>query len=195
MAEVKVLLEGYAKKLDNGWVANSTVCLITTKDKKIISDPGCHREKLLDALKNEGLSTGSIDFVFLSHCHSDHILLAGIFENAKFITYDTNLMYNKDTLIEFDRHELGDEIEILETPGHVLEHLSLLVQTDLGKVAIVGDVIFWTEGEEQVFDMGQKDQAEAKGMNMETLVESRKKIVEVADYIVPGHGKMFRVEK
>lgn len=195
MAEVKVLLEGYAKKLENGWVANSTVCLIMTNDKKIISDPGCHREKLLEALKNEGLSTNGIDYVFLSHCHPDHTLLAGIFENAKFITYDTNLMYNNDVVTEFDPHELGSDIEILDTPGHVLEHLSLLVQTSLGTVAIVGDVIWWTEDQEQVFDINQEDQGQAKGMNMEILVESRKKIVERADYIIPGHGKMFRVEK
>lgn len=195
MAEVKILLEGYAKKRSNGWVANSTVCLITTQDKKIISDPGCHREKLLEALKKEGLSTSAIDYVFLSHCHPDHTLLAGIFENAKFITYDTNLMYDNDTLLEFDPHELGSDIEILQTPGHVLEHISLLVQTSQGKVAIVGDVIFWTEGEEQVFDINQKDQAQAKGMDMATLIESRKRIVELADYIVPGHGRMFRVKK
>ena len=27
------------------------------------------------------------------------------------------------------------------------------------------------------------------------LQESRKKILEIADYIIPGHGKMFKVEK
>jgi len=32
-------------------------------------------------------------------------------------------------------------------------------------------------------------------MNTETLIASRKKIIEVADYIIPGHGKMFKVEK
>lgn len=195
MADVKVLIEGYAKKIENGWIAHSTTCLVTTKNKKIITDPGCNRKKLLEALSREGLLTGNIDYVFLSHQHPDHILLAGIFENAKFITFDANLMYNNDLLTEFDKHELGKEIEIIETPGHVLEHISLIVDTSLGKIAIVGDVIWWLENEEQVFDLHQKDHSQAKGMNMDTLVESRKKVFAIADYIIPGHGKMFKVEK
>lgn len=195
MAEVKVLIEGYAKQLEKGWVASSTVCLITTENKKIITDPGCNREKLLEALKKEGLTTDDIDYVFLSHCHPDHILLAGIFEKAKFVTFDTNLIYDKDLMLEWNKHDLGKDIEIIETPGHVLEHISLLVNTSIGKVAIAGDSIWWREGEEQVFDINQKDHSQAKGMNMKDLIESRKRLLENADYIIPGHGKMFKVNK
>lgn len=195
MAKVKVLIEGYAKQLEKGWVASSTTCLITTEDKKIITDPGCNREKLLEALGKEDLTTDDIDYVFLSHCHPDHILLAGIFDKAKFVTFDTNLIYDKDLLLEFDRHEMGKDIEIVETPGHVLEHLSLIVNTSEGKVAIAGDVIWWVDGEKQVFDINQEDHTQAKGMNMKDLIESRKKILEVADWIIPGHGKMFRNPK
>jgi glyoxylase-like metal-dependent hydrolase (beta-lactamase superfamily II) len=193
MTEIKILIEGYAKKLPNGWVASSTVCLITSGDKKIITDPGCNRAKLLEAFKKEGLTTGDIDYVFLSHQHPDHILLAGIFENAKFVTYDTNLTYDNDHLTEFNAHSLGDDIEIIQTPGHVLEHISLLVTTAEGKVGIAGDAIWWLEDEEQNFDIDQQDHSQAKGMNMETLVESRKKLIGLADYIIPGHGKIFKV--
>lgn len=195
MAKVKILIEGYAKKLEKGWIASSTTCLVTTGNKKIITDPGCHREKLLEALKKEGLALADIDYVFLSHCHPDHILLAGLFEKAKFITFDTNLMYDNDLICEFDKHELGKDIEILETPGHVLEHLSLLVQTPQGKVAIAGDTIWWTDDEEQIFDVRQEDHSQAKGLNMGQLVQSRKTLVNLADYIIPGHGKMFKVKE
>lgn len=195
MTKVKVLIEGYAKQLEKGWVASSTTCLITTGNKKIITDPGCNRKKLLEALNKEGLTTDAIDYVFLSHCHPDHILLAGVFEKAKFVTFDTNLIYDKDLLLEFDKHEMGKDIEIIETPGHVLEHLSLIVDTSEGKVAIAGDVIWWVDGEKQVFDINQKDHTQAKGMNMEQLVESRKKILKIADWIIPGHGKMFKNPK
>ncbi len=195
MAEVKVLIEGYAKQLEKGWIASSTACLVTTEDKKIITDPGCNREKLLGALVKEGLTTANIDYVFLSHRHPDHVLLAGIFENAKFITFDTNLMYDKDVLLEFDKYALGEDIEIIETPGHVEEHLSLIVNTPQGRIAIVGDVIWWLEGEKQVLNMNQKDHAQAKGMNMDQLIASRKRVLEMADYVIPGHGKMFKVER
>ncbi len=195
MAAIKILIEGYAQKLKNGWIASSTACLITSGNKKIISDPGCNRIKLLSALKKEGLTTNDIDYVFLSHSHPDHSLLAGIFEHAKFVTFDSNLIYDNDTIFEFDKHSLGDDIEIVETPGHMLEHLSLLIDTEEGKVGIAGDAIWWLDDEEQIFDINQKDHSQAKGMNMETLIESRRKLIELADYIIPGHGKKFKVNK
>jgi len=195
MTEVKVLIEGYAKEMKKGWLANSTVCLINSESKRIITDPGCNREKLMDALKRENLKTSDIDYVFLSHCHPDHVLLAGIFEKAKFVTFDTNLMYDKDLLIQFEKNVLGKDIEIIETPGHVLEHLSFLVNTSKGKIAVAGDVIWWVEGEKQILDINQKDHSQAKGMDMKKLIESRKKLLNLADYIIPGHGKMFKVEK
>lgn len=194
MAEVKILIEGYAKQLKNGWVASSTTCFIISNGKKIITDPGCNRKKLMAALKKEGLKTGDIDYVFLSHRHPDHVLLAGIFENAKFITFDSNLMYENDLLTEINKGILGKDIDIIETPGHVEEHLSLIVNTSKGKVAIAGDVIWWLDGEKQNVDINQKDHSQAKGMDMTKLVQSRKILMSLADYIIPGHGKMFKVE-
>jgi glyoxylase-like metal-dependent hydrolase (beta-lactamase superfamily II) len=193
MAEVKVLIEGYARQLKTGWVASSTTCLITTGNKRIITDPGCNRKRLLAALAKEKLTTDDMHHVFLSHCHPDHVLLAGLFEKATFITFDSHLQYKKDLLLEFGKNVLGKDIEIIDTPGHVLEHLSLLVTTPRGKVAIAGDVIWWKEGEKQEFSLHQKDHSHAKGMNMKDLVQSRKKLIDAADFIIPGHGKMFRV--
>lgn len=196
MAKIKILIEGYAKKLDHGWVASSTVCLVTTSDgKKIITDPGCNRTKLIEVLKKESLATGDIDYVFMSHQHPDHVLLAGIFENAKHITFDSELQYNGDVLTQYSVDSLGPDIEILQTPGHVLEHISLVVKTDDGKVGIAGDCIWWLDDEEQKFAIDQSDHSQSKGMDMETLIESRKKLIERADYIIPGHGRMFKVEK
>ncbi|MBU1877039.1 MBL fold metallo-hydrolase, partial [Patescibacteria group bacterium] len=83
MAKVKVLIRGYAKKIENGWLASSTVTLVQSNDKNIIVDPGCNRKKLVEELLKENLKTTDIDFVFLTHFHTDHTLLTGIFENAK----------------------------------------------------------------------------------------------------------------
>jgi len=196
MATVKVLVEGYAEKLGRAWVASSTVCFITTDaGKRIITDPGCNRQKLLAALRKENVAPDDIDYVFLSHYHPDHTLLAGIFVKAKHITFDANLMYDNDRLFPFATHEMGQDIEIIETPGHVPEHISLLVNTAEGRVAIAGDAIWWLDNEKQVFDIHQKDHSQAKGMDMEALVESRKKLLKMADSIIPGHGRMFQVKK
>ena len=111
------------------------------------------------------------------------------------MTFDDHLIYDKDVLLEYDKNVLGDDIEIIDTPGHVPEHLSLIVDTDNGKIAVAGDVIWWLDDEEQVLYINQKDHSQALDMDMEALVESRKKLLKIADYIIPGHGKMFKVEK
>jgi len=195
MAEIKVLIEGYAKQMPKGWVASSTCCLITSGKNKIITDPGCNRKKLMASLKKEKIDLEDINYVFLSHCHPDHILLASLFSKAKYITFDTNLMYDKDLITQFDKNVLGKDIEIIETPGHVLEHLSLIVDTKQGKIAIAGDVIWWLDNEKQILDINQLDHSQAKGMNMPDLIASRKKLLKLADFIIPGHGQMFAVKK
>ncbi len=40
-----------------------------------------------------------------------------------------------------------------------------------------------------------QDKAHACGQDMKKLVDSRKKILEIANFVIPGHGKMFKVEK
>lgn len=192
---VTILIEGYAQKTTHGWVASSTVCLIRTVNKIILTDPGCNRTKLLDALAHERLATADITDVVVTHAHPDHGMLAGIFENARVITWDSGLLYRGDTLTQYDTHELGEHIQILQTPGHMLEHIALLVTTAQGVVAIAGDVIFWLDDEEQVLDIHKQDPSQAKGLNHDDLVASRQLLVERADYIVPGHGKMFAVSQ
>ncbi len=194
MAEIKILIKGYAKELKEGWLACSTVALIKSNGKLIISDPGCNREKLLKALDKEGLKSKDIDFVFLTHGHIDHSLLAGIFENANFVTYES-LTYNKDLQLEFKDDILGPDTKVIKTPGHSAEHISLIVNTGKGKYAIAGDVFWWVDGEKQIVDINKKDSAHPAEPNMGKLKKSRKKLLEIADYIIPGHGEVFKVEK
>lgn len=194
MAEVKVLVEGYAKELKNGWRCSSTTVLIKSDGKLIIFDPGCNRKRLLKALVKERIKPKDINFVVLSHGHLDHSLLTGMFENAKVISFE-NLLYEGDLMLEFDKKILGKDIEIIKTPGHCSEHLSLLINTKLGKIAISGDVFWWTDEEKQEPSINKEDLSHPSELNMPNLVDSRKKILSLADYIIPGHGKMFKVKK
>ena len=192
MAEIKVLIEGYAKETENGWVANSSVVFIKSSRKNIIVDPGFDREKLLNALRKEGLKISDIDFVFLTHGHIDHSLLAGIFEDAKII--DELCVYQKDIIIQHNGIIPGTDIKVIRTPGHMEEHCSLIVNTEKGIYAVAGDVFWWLENEKQEVDINKLD-GDPEHMDMKKLIASRKKLLELADYIIPGHGKMFKVEK
>jgi len=192
MAEVKILIEGYAKPLKNGWLANSSVVLIKSNGENIITDPGPDREKLLNVLKKEKLKTSDIDFVFLTHGHTDHSLLAGIFENAKIV--DELYVYQKDVITRHDGVIPGTDLKVIRTPGHMEEHCSLIVETEKGVYAVAGDAFWWSENEKQEIDINKPDN-DPEHMNIQKLIASRKKILELADYIIPGHGKMVKIKK
>jgi len=195
MAEVKVLIEGYAREENNEELATCTTTLVRNNDLNIIVDPGMNRKLLLEALKKEKLFPKDINYVFLSHYHFDHSLLTGIFENAK-VLY-TNDIYSFDGKIN-ERVEgiLGPGIEVIKTPGHNSDCRTMLVKTNKGTIAICSDVFWWSDEQEQKIDKKSLIEHEDQfATDMKALKESRKKILEIADYIIPGHGKMFKVEK
>ena len=193
MNKIKVLIQGYAKQIEGGWVASSTVTLIQSNDKNIIVDPGCNRKRLLEELSKNNLKPEDIDFVLLTHNHADHTLLVGIFENAKVLT--TEEIYDNDNQVEHNNKIPETDLGIIQTPGHSPEHCSLSVPTEEGIYIVAGDVFWWMDDEKQEIYIEKKDQAHPEEVDMKTLIESRKKLLKLAAYIIPGHGKVFKVNK
>jgi glyoxylase-like metal-dependent hydrolase (beta-lactamase superfamily II) len=191
MAEVKVLIEGYARELEGGFLASSSVSLIRENGKNIIVDPGINRPLLLEKLESEGLSPADIDFVILTHYHPDHALLASIFENAAI--FDNTTIFKNDYESDHGGVVPGTMVKIISAPGHAYEHCAVLVETEKGKIVIAGDVFWWMDDEKMKpgdinFLLNRKD---PYAKDEKVLMESRRKILEIADYIIPGHGKMF----
>lgn len=186
---VKVLVEGYAKVNPDGtWDATGTATLINTGKHKIIMDPGCHQQMLMAALAREKLQPAAIDCVFISHYHPDHCLLMGIFERA---TVFDSIQYQKGPLGGETGEYLPDtDIRIVKTPGHAPEHASLLVPTAKGKILVGADVFWWAEGEPQDIAV---DKPDAFASDMAALKLSRAQALAVSDWIIPGHGRMFKV--
>lgn len=189
--KVKVLIEGYAKEINGEEHASCSTVLIEEENNKIIVDPGSNRELLIDSLKQEGLNTEDINIVLLTHTHLDHSLLSGMFKNASI--YDDSSIYTLDSKIIEHEGEIGNNIKIISTPGHDQFHMSVLIEnTDKGNIVISGDIFWWHDDEEQLVtkeDLINKIDPYVK--NEEQLLESRKKILDVANYIIPGHGKPF----
>lgn len=191
MAEIKILIEGYAKQIEGGWLASSTVVLVRINNMNIIVDPGCNREKLMISLGVEKLKVGDIDFVLLTHNHLDHTLLAGIFPNAKVLTCEE--IYKNDNQVAHGNIIPGIDLAIVQTPGHCNEHCSLVVPTGEETYVIAGDVFWWTDGEAQKLDIEKADDAHPEEIDIKKLIDSRKKILKIADWVIPGHGKIFKV--
>ena len=189
MAKIEILVQGYVNKEGEAERASSSAVLIQEKDINIIVDPGLAKEQLAAGLQKAGLKPEAINFVLLTHYHPDHAFGAAWFPQAKVI--DDELIYDGDKMTPHDGFIPGTELAIMSTPGHAYEHCSLAVPTDQGMVVIAGDVFWWNDGEEQTLDVAHKD---PYAKDEKSLQESRGKILKLADFIIPGHGKIIKVK-
>ena len=182
LPKVKILLEGYASA-DTGGHSCSTISLVQDENLNIIVDPGTvpDQSMIIKALKKHGLSPDNINVVYITHSHVDHYRNTGMFKGAKTLNYDGWWISD----IFEDYCDPSENIKMIETPGHSVDGTTMLVATDKDKVAICGDV-FWKE------NFPKKDPF---AFNLRELDASRKRVLEIADYIIPGHGKMFKVKK
>jgi glyoxylase-like metal-dependent hydrolase (beta-lactamase superfamily II) len=73
-------------------------------------------------------------------------------------------------------------------PGHTSDDISVLVKgSHLGTVAIVGD-LFQSEDDQEDPTLWR-----SRSRDPDQQEANRRKILQAADYIIPGHGKMFKV--
>ncbi len=194
MAEVKILIEGYVREEGDILVASPTTTLIKDGGLNVLVDPGANEKKLLEALEKEGLKPTDIDVVFLTHYHLDHTLNIRLFPGKDI--YDGSVIYSNDKETEYSGNIPNTNIKVVQTPGHSDEHCSLLTETEKGRIVIAADVFWWRDNEEQKTDeQSLIDHEDDYANNKEELIKSRKKLLKIADYIIPGHGKMFKVIK
>ena len=193
MNKVKVLIEGKAEKIGSGESVSPSVVLIQTEKYNVIVDPGLNRKNLLESLKKENLKTDQIDFVILTHYHLDHSLLMGVFEKA--VILDDIDQYGQDGKIaEQKKNTLGEGIKIIQTPGHDPWHCSVSIMTeDMGNVVVAGDLFWWFDDKEPEKDFESLINLKDPYVKDErALKKSREKILKIADWIIPGHGKIFK---
>ncbi len=189
MAEVKILLEGYTSEdkvngSDEMEHTRPTMTLVRDGDVRIVVDPGVMVDvnELVDALAAEDLAPEDVTHIFLTHSHIDHFRNLGLFPRATVVEYYG--AWQGDVCDDRPK-QLTSDILIEETPGHSSESLSLFVNTDQGVVVVCGDV-FWKES-------GPDHDPYAE--DMDQLRKTRQKVLERADWVIPGHGPMFPTTK
>ncbi len=201
MAQVKILIEGYTTA-DSGTEGDektrATTTLVRDKDILMVCDPGVldSQQILIDALKKEGLTVNDVNYVFITHSHLDHYRNIGMFPNAKTLEYWG--IWDGEKADDW-KENFTEDIKIIKTPGHNYDGLTLLVKIrkDLsfrnpeqgrgakeGTVAICGDV-FWKENYPKN-DPYASDPKELK--------RSRQKVLDVANWIIPGHGGIYKAK-
>ena len=184
-AEVKILIEGYTTADTKAEIGQEktrpTISLVKDKNIVMVVDPGVlsSQQILIDKLKKEGLTTDDVNMVCITHSHIDHYRNIGMFSKAKTLEY-FGLWDNEE--VEDWLEQFTENIQILRTPGHDYTGITLLVTTEIGKIAICGDV-FWQENSPGN-DIYASDQRELK--------KSRELVLKMADWIIPGHGPMYK---
>jgi len=179
-------------------ITSSTVTLIKGAKNVVVDSGGFadDAETIKKMLAKEGLRPEQIDIAIATHYHWDHVSNFHLFKNARlykcysFSSY-IDIKNNKTEPVDIkDGFKIMDNVEIMLTPGHLEHHMSIVVKTDKGIVVIAGDAI------------GRKDWVDLTKFPEKRYVwdekkynENRKKILKIADYIIPGHGDMFKVEK
>lgn len=183
MATVKIILEGYWKKIsETEDRASSTVTLVIDGEVKMLVDPGiAPKEYLIEALQREGLRVEDINFVVLTHRHLDHCLNMGLFTKAKIV--DNQGITEGDKFIA--EKKISSDVGLIDTPGHSEDGQTLLVKTEEGLVAVAGDLFV-------LADLEFKDPFATDEKKLE---ENRKKVLEMADFIVTGHSGMVKVKR
>lgn len=90
----------------------------------------------------------------------------------------------------FDQNDfpLSANVRVISTPGHTDHDLSVVVENvaNFGRIVIAGD-IFECEND--------ADRWENLSKYVEKQKKSRNFIASFADFIIPGHGPMFKVQK
>ena len=209
MAKLQVLTYGFGFTSDQGCFGWSTISLLRVGDRNILIDtgPASRRALLGNALKDHGMKRGDIDTVVLTHLHWDQCQNTDLFPNARILVHPKELDYARnpargDTSAAWyvadmmakmkaepisEGGEVAEGVSVIETPGHTIGHLSVLLEVDGEKVLVAGDAlpdggsvrrglpfnVFW---------------------DVNDASESVEKMLEVSSVFYPGHDRPFKLE-
>ncbi|MFC7069803.1 MBL fold metallo-hydrolase [Halobaculum lipolyticum] len=138
--------------------------------------------------------TDELDRVVLTHQHHDHV---GELD-AVLDAFDADLYAHGDhprrdhALADGDEVAVGDETaDVVYTPGHAADHLSLVAETAL----FSGDVVVYNDG---AFDDGSFGRTDMSGQSRERLVESLGELLDrlpdSVESMYAGHGDPFHAD-
>ena len=189
-------------------IGSTNVILIRDNGKNIIVDPGILQIGRYGAfpkrLAEFGLKPEDIDIVVNTHCHYDHIEGNYLFRGKRLVVHEKEFDYCKKLywpefaeafmgIMDIDAvsgdKQITESVRVMETTGHTPGSITVLVDTDEGLVACVGDAVIVKEDLLQL----KAPQVVTKNTSVETSIESLKKIAALKPVLViPGHDAPFK---
>lgn len=209
--DYEVIVQGNNLRLRDDFLGMSSITLLRSTQGLMLVDTGGYvsRLGLIKALKDRGLTSADIKFVFLTHLHFDHSHNIDLFPDATFFVSQLEWEYAKnphpdDVLMPWCIHQQlqSGALEIIDgegdlfsglsyfpTPGHTPGSYSLqFVAADRARVILAGDAIKYPkeaimERCDNAFD------------SIDSGTKSIQRILGNADRIVPGHfSELIRQE-
>lgn len=212
MAKVDVIYTGYANLMsDIRMRAKATCSLVRFSGKTLIFDTlgPWEEEELKASLQLHKIMPSDIDYLVCSHSHPDHVGNLNLFKKAKLHVVGISVyegeeyhldkfnesgsseyVISDDKKINFTTYEglqLDNHVAVVPTFGHTQECVSLIVKDgEKGTIVLAGDLFECKE------DTTNEVLWTSNSHNIDLQRANRSYIYNKADYIVPGHGKMFK---
>jgi glyoxylase-like metal-dependent hydrolase (beta-lactamase superfamily II) len=179
-ARVDVVLAGSVTS--TGGKVVGTCTLVRDGRQFVVVDPGMadSAASILEPLAALGVSADAVTDVVLSHHHPDHTMHAGLFPNAA--VHDHWAIYRGSEWEDSDAEGriVSASVRLIRVPGHTAEDIATVVGTPDG---IVVCTHLWWDADGPPEDPSAEDPAQ--------LAASRRRVLAIADVIVPGHGPSF----
>ena len=152
---------------------------------------------LVRCLREWEITPDDIDVLFITHWHRDHFGNLDVFSKAKRLA--SKGMVERFQLEGFvgtdDQEEIACGVRVMLTPGHTIDHASVMVDCLLGglkaRVAITGDAVV----SHSYFQSGHIWQYNADFHSIEEARGSILRLISTSDLMIPGHGVPFLTNK
>lgn len=205
--EVIILKVGYSTFYDSGSAcrAGCTATLVKTSDNEniLVDTLGpWERDELIECLADKGgIQPHDVTIVIGTHHHIDHIGNLNLFTGTKMMIAGQDQIKGDQYCSIFPEnasltvpYHIANGVKLWSTPGHTYDCVSLIVEKvknyEMGIVAIVGDLF------ENKSDLNREHiWIEAGSVDVEEQRKSRQFILSKAEYIIPGHGDIFKISE
>jgi N-acyl homoserine lactone hydrolase len=176
MPEIHLLKSGSILRDEAGRIldARSSVTLVISGPSKIVVDTGLAGEekKIIAALADKGLEPEDIDLLINTHSHADHC-------------GNNHLFCKAGLLVPKEGEIIAPGVWSMETPGHSLDSISVVVKTSKA-VVIAGDAL-------PTFGNFLKNVPPALNVDRALAVSSMSRIIDMAEIVIPGHDRPFSI--
>jgi glyoxylase-like metal-dependent hydrolase (beta-lactamase superfamily II) len=184
MPAVFLIKPGSIKRDEYGRIldARSSVTLIIRGQHTIIVDSGlCGEEELiLGELAKLGIEPEEVKSIVNTHSHPDHFGNNHLFSRAK-------------TVMAKEGDVIAPGVWVMATPGHSMDSISVVVETDdaasqIKTIVISGDAL-------PTFGNFIKKVPPALHVDRDLAIASMLRIIAISDIVVPGHDFPFSIRR